>query len=95
MPPGQPLPDDQVQAFVDWVKMGAPDPRTGGARSSKSQPTTGKPRRSIGLISRLKDPQPPVIKDPAWSRTAIDRFIKSKLDEKGSASCRLPTDGSY
>src|SRR4051794_39803584 len=31
MPPGKPLPAEQVQAFVEWVKMGAPDPRTGTA----------------------------------------------------------------
>ncbi|MCX6604147.1 MAG: hypothetical protein NTV52_11190 [Acidobacteria bacterium] len=31
MPPGQPLPQEQVADFVAWVKMGAPDPRTGGA----------------------------------------------------------------
>ena len=28
---GQALAPEQIQAFVDWVKMGAPDPRTGGA----------------------------------------------------------------
>ena len=30
MPPGKPLPKEQVADFVAWVKMGAPDPRTGG-----------------------------------------------------------------
>ena len=32
MPPGKPLPPEQVQAFVEWVKMGAPDPRTGDVK---------------------------------------------------------------
>ena len=27
MPPGSPLPAEQVEAFVEWVRMGAPDPR--------------------------------------------------------------------
>ncbi len=30
----------------------------------------------------MKDPPPPNVADAAWNKTAIDRFIKAKLDEK-------------
>ncbi|MBC8167479.1 MAG: hypothetical protein H7Y20_16615, partial [Bryobacteraceae bacterium] len=29
MPPGKPLPDNVVADFEEWIRMGAPDPRTG------------------------------------------------------------------
>jgi len=31
MPPGKPLPPEQVQAFAEWIRMGAPDPRQASA----------------------------------------------------------------
>src|SRR5882724_7131394 len=31
MPPKEQLPKEQVAAFEQWVRMGAPDPRVGGA----------------------------------------------------------------
>src|SRR6476661_6070234 len=38
MPPGKPLPAEQIQAFVAWIKMGAPDPRTGGPAAAAEKP---------------------------------------------------------
>ena len=31
----------------------------------------------------IQDPTPPAVASPEWNRSAIDAFIKSKLDEKG------------
>ena len=34
MPPEKPLPDNVVNDFVEWVKRGAPDPRTSGTAAT-------------------------------------------------------------
>ena len=84
MPPGKPLPKEQVQAFVEWVKMGAPDPRTGSTPVVKEQPSYDwEQEKKHWAYQPVRNPEPPAVVSPEWSRTAIDRFIKAKLDEKG------------
>jgi hypothetical protein len=83
MPPGKPLPPEQIQAFVDWVKMGAPDPRTGGVTIVEKSAYDWEAEKKHWAYQPVKNSQPPAVKDPAWNRTAIDRFIRAKLEEKG------------
>jgi hypothetical protein len=83
MPPGQPLAPEQVEAFVQWVKMGAPDPRTGGAAIVEKASYEWDAERRHWAYQPVRDPAPPAVKPPEWSRTAVDRFVKAKLDEKG------------
>jgi hypothetical protein len=82
MPPGKPLPPEQVEAFVEWVKMGAPDPRTGGEKPLEKPAYDWAEERKHWAYQPVRDPEPPAVKDPEWTQTAIDRFIKAKLDEK-------------
>jgi cytochrome c553 len=84
MPPGKPLPAEQIEAFVAWIKMGAPDPRTGGPVAVTETPAYDYTvEKKHWAYQPVVDAKPPVVKDPEWSRTAVDRFIKAKLDEKG------------
>jgi cytochrome c553 len=83
MPPGEPLPPEQVQAFVDWVKMGAPDPRTGIAPIKEKAAYDWEEERKHWAYQPVRDTEPPQVTDPEWNRTAVDRFIKANLDEKG------------
>ncbi|HYO80373.1 MAG TPA: PSD1 and planctomycete cytochrome C domain-containing protein [Bryobacteraceae bacterium] len=83
MPPGKPLPREQVDAFIEWVKMGAPDPRTGSAPIVEKAAYDWDAERRHWAYQPLKRLEPPVVTAPEWSRTAVDRFIKSKLDDKG------------
>ena len=84
MPPKGKLPPDAVAALTDWVKMGAPDPRTGPSAAPK-------PGRVIDIaegkkhwaFQPLAKSEPPPVKDNAWCRTPIDRYILAKLEEKG------------
>ena len=62
---------------------GRPDPRTGGAAIVEKSAYDWEAEKKHWAYQPVKDPQLPAVKDPAWSRTAIDRFIKAKLDEKG------------
>jgi hypothetical protein len=83
MPPGKPLSPDQVQAFVAWIKMGAPDPRTGGPVVVEKPAYDYAVEKKHWAYQPVRSSQPPAVKDPEWNRTAVDRFIKTKLDEKG------------
>ncbi|PWU16754.1 MAG: hypothetical protein C5B50_12830 [Verrucomicrobia bacterium] len=79
MPPkGKKLSDESIQYLVNWVKMGAPDPRTGalaqGTWTNASKHWAWQP---------LKKPVVPEVKDSDWAKTPVDNFILAKLDEKG------------
>ena len=83
MPPAGKLSDEIVADFVKWIDMGAPDPRKG------QQPV--KPVRVIDLeegrkfwsFQPLTVVAPPDVKDAAWMRTPIDRFVAAQHDALG------------
>jgi hypothetical protein len=79
MPPKNKLPDAEIAVLTEWVKMGAPDPRTNQSSqiaNLKSQPT------NHWAYQPLKKSMPPATKDASWPRTDTDRFILAKLDAK-------------
>ena len=75
--PKEKLPSSAIADLVAWVKMGAPDPRTGAVTTSK--------RLSIEKASEfwafkpLAKPAVPAIK----SNNPIDAFVRAKLKDKG------------
>ncbi len=80
MPPGKKLEPQEIENLVEWIRMGAPDPRTEGAALPISSYDWEKARQHWAFHP-VQDPQPP--RAPAeWDRSAIDEFIKAKLDEK-------------
>lgn len=85
MPPvkqGGKLPDKVIQDFEKWVKMGAPDPRDG-----KPAAAAVKNAKAEALqwwsFQPLKAPSVPAVKDAAWPRGDIDRFVLAGLEAKG------------
>jgi hypothetical protein len=86
MPPDAALAPEVVADFETWIKMGAPDPR---AEVLPPAPYNFEEARKFWSFQPVKDPAPPKVGDPAWSKTEIDRFIKSKLDQKKLAPVGL------
>jgi len=86
MPPkGEKLSDAEIANLTQWVKMGAPDPRTGGtAIKGKLSGLTDR-ARAHWSYQPIKKPEIPVVKNRAWCTTQIDAFVMQKLDEKGMA----------
>lgn len=89
MPPSGKLKDDEINALTEWVKMGAPWP---GAKISNAALAAQKGEFFVGDALRnhwaflpVKNPTPPAVKNTAWTRNPIDRFILAKLEEKGLA----------
>ena len=83
MPPEAKLADAVVADFEAWVKMGAPDPRTG--------PTGVAMRPSIDLAKGRefwsfrcpKKSAAPAVKRTDWPRGEVDRFLLAAIESRG------------
>ncbi|QOV92230.1 PSD1 and planctomycete cytochrome C domain-containing protein [Humisphaera borealis] len=87
MPPKTQLPPAVVADFVQWVQMGAPWPaerKPGDLAKGDSQADRWSQLKSDHWawqpISAAKAPE---VKDPAWPRSDVDKFVLATLDEKG------------
>ncbi len=86
MPPKSRLDEPVIADFVNWVNMGAPYP--------EDKKAAGKPEYKIDLekgrqwwsFQPVRDSAPPSVKNAAWPRTPIDRFILARQEEKGLAA---------
>lgn len=85
MPPKDKVPDSVLADFENWVRMGAPDPRTGKAAAMlKSEEDLAKARKHWGFQPVVKPELPkPKAHLKSWIQNEIDLFVLAKLEEKG------------
>ncbi len=84
MPPKNAMPAAEIKVLEDWVKMGAPDPRTGSAVAKKGRVIDINEGRKFWSFSPLTTPAVPKVSHPtAKIQNPIDAFIQAKLAEKG------------
>ncbi len=84
MPMGGRMPDQVIKDFEAWVKMGAPAPRASAPTAASNYPAYNfDEARKFWSFQTIKDHQPPKVKNAAWVKSPIDRFILAKLEEKG------------
>ena len=83
MPPDEPLPEQVVNDFVTWIKLGAPDPRTHEATPTSDPVTKEKAEPSLWSLQPRTKPPLPDVKDADWSRDPLDRFVLSKIEAAG------------
>lgn len=85
MPPnkdgGKKLADAQIAVLTEWVKMGAPDPRT--ASTAKKLTGLTKTAREHWSFQPVKKPSVPAVQNRAWCATPVDAFILEKIESKG------------
>ncbi|HQR33227.1 MAG TPA: PSD1 and planctomycete cytochrome C domain-containing protein [Blastocatellia bacterium] len=88
MPPTGKIKADEIAALTDWVKMGAPWPKSSGA-VAESKPAVPKSTREFTeeekkfwAFQPLAKPTVPAVKNAAWVKSPIDAFILAKLEEK-------------
>jgi Protein of unknown function (DUF1549)/Protein of unknown function (DUF1553)/Planctomycete cytochrome C len=82
MPPkGAKLPDNEIADLTEWIRRGAPDPRSLVAKGS-SESYGGVGRQHWSFLPVQKQPVP-AVSDPSWCRTPVDNFIMARLDENG------------
>src|SRR4051812_30338359 len=94
MPPkGNPLSKQQVADFVEWVKMGAPDPRMEAVKSPYATPAAESAEaKSWWAFQPVKNPPaPPGRKSESESANPIDAFLNEAQHKKGLVPV-APTD---
>jgi len=86
MPPMGKLKAEQLDSLNNWVKMGAPWPGAAEA-AAVVKPVTKKEftaeQKAFWAFQPVSHPAPPAVRDVAWVKTPIDRFILAKLEERG------------
>ncbi len=82
MPPKGKLADSVIKDFETWIQMGMPDPRKADDLS-KPRTVDTKEGRKFWAFQPVADPVPPTVKNAAWSRDSIDRFVLARLEAKG------------
>lgn len=75
MPPSGKLPAEPLAALTAWAKAGAPWPATVKAAT--------KSKGKFWAFITPKTPSLPKVKAEWWAKNPIDRFILTKLEEKG------------
>ena len=88
MPPTGKIKADEIAALTEWVKMGAPWPKSSGA-VAESKPAIPKSTREFTeeekkfwAFQPLAKPSVPAVKNAAWVKSPVDAFILAKLEEK-------------
>jgi len=81
MPPKAPLPPAVIADFVQWIKMGAPDPRPASPTAAKPQPSTDP--ATLWAYQPPIPATPPPIRTADWPRSPIDAFILAKIEQAG------------
>jgi hypothetical protein len=86
MPPPGKLAEHEIADLQAWIDMGAPWPaetRPAAAPITLSESKRIEEGRKHWAFQPVRDYAPPQVKNEAWVKTPIDRFILAKLEEKG------------
>ncbi len=86
MPYGSKLKASEVATLEAWVKAGAAWPASSAAAVTASKDgkyVISPERRNFWSFLPLKEPPEPAVKDKAWPKTGIDRFVLSRLEQEG------------
>jgi mono/diheme cytochrome c family protein len=81
MPPSGKLSDDEVEVLAAWIRSGAVwpehkvEPKPDGYRITPEQ-------RAWWSFQPVKKPTAPEVKNQAWARTDIDRFLLARMEAK-------------
>jgi mono/diheme cytochrome c family protein len=71
MPPDKPLNPEEIEVLKEWIARGAAWPKDAAGKPSAADHWAFQP---------VKAPSFPKVKDGAWARSPIDRFILAKLE---------------
>jgi hypothetical protein len=82
MPPDGKLADAVVADFAAWIRRGVPDPRD-GKQIAVAENIDFARARKFWSFQPPKMPALPKVKEPAWVRGAIDRFVLARLEASG------------
>ncbi len=81
MPPSRRLPDSVLADFEQWVRIGAPDPRSDKAVTQKG--IDWEKARRHWAYQPIRKPDLPQVKNQQWARNPIDLFILAQQVKQG------------
>ena len=91
MPIGSRLKDAEIAAIEEWVRKDAPWPAVLVTKGSSRRERYAQLAREHWAFQQVRKPTAPAVSDPSWSKTALDRFIFSRLHQSGLSPAR-PAD---
>lgn len=83
MPPSGRLSDEEVANLEAWIRMGAPDPRSATAPEVERAGIDLAEGRQFWSFRPVGQPAWPEVRNTAWVRTDVDRFIVARLEAEG------------
>ena len=84
MPPekhGGKLSDSVIADFAEWVKRGVPMPMAQTVTTNEKMEA----RLAHWSFQSVKDAPAPTVKNTAWPRSEVDRFVLAEIEKKGLA----------
>src|SRR5882762_2631728 len=87
MPPSdKKLPESVIADLEQWIRLGAPDPRTEGATAMANYAAEQEKAKRHWAYKPVVKPPVPEVNDPQqWMQNPIDHFILAGLQTKGLA----------
>jgi mono/diheme cytochrome c family protein len=82
MPPSGQLRDADIRDLTEWIQQGAVWPDTPAPKNAKQFRITAE-QRAFWSFRPIRKPAVPSTTNMDWPRSAIDRFVLAKLEEKG------------
>ena len=83
MPEKRKLPEAEIATLVQWVAMGAPDPRMGADVTRKQTGLSVEEGKKFWCYAPVKKTTVPSVKDADWPRGELDRFILARMEAAG------------
>jgi hypothetical protein len=83
MPPKVKLAPEQIEALTAWIMASAPWPDSGIKLTVRPRGGITPEDRKWWAIQPVSRPVPPTVKEATWNATAIDRFLRARLDAEG------------
>ncbi|MBI3881190.1 MAG: DUF1553 domain-containing protein [Verrucomicrobia bacterium] len=84
---GVKLDGEVIENFIAWVNMGAPDPRDSPpaelTSAGSSWDATLAARKTWWSFQPVQKPTVPTSKNAGWSEHPVDRFLLTKMEERG------------
>lgn len=81
MPPDGRLAAAEIRILEKWVRMGAPDPRSDPSAGTTREIDFDKARQ-FWSFQTPQAHEPPDVQNVEWARSAVDRFILARLEQK-------------
>lgn len=83
MPPKGKLSDGEIRILEEWVRRGAPDPRSGESKAPTTARIDFEKERQFWAFQPPEQHHPPDVQNSVWPSDSIDFFVLSTLEANG------------